>query len=124
MNYSAQLDTGEKLTLGNDNGHTQIALSSDEEGHRQNQSTAFPTGTWSQKPQLFGVGIGSVIQLETGAGQKWVSIDQNGIHSLDKQPDLGGAKNLDLAESEAPVTEPMKPMAEMKPMAPMKPMGS
>lgn len=115
MNYTANLGTGEKLTLGNENGHTQIALSSHENGHNQDQNTAFPIGNWSQKPQLFGVGNGFVVQLEIGDGQKWVSVDQNGIHLLDTAPDLSDAKTLELHESEADTTQPM---------APMKPMGS
>ncbi len=118
MNYTANLDTGEKLTLGNENEHTQIALSSDENGRSAAQNTAFPTGNWSQKPQLFGVGNNFVVQLEIDDSQKWVSIDQNGIHLLDKAPGLDDAKALELMESEAPASEPMKPMPAMKPMKP------
>lgn len=116
MNYTAKLDTGEKLTLGNQNGHTQIALASDENGHSQAQNTAFPIGDWSQKPQLWGIGIGFVVQIATGDGEKWVSIDQNGIHLLDKTPDLQDAKALELQESEAEIIEALAPMKPMKPM--------
>lgn len=124
MNHTTQLDSGEKLSLGNQDGHTQISLSSDEGGHNQAQSSAFPTGEWSQKPELFQIGAGYVAQLSTNDGQKWISIDKNGIHLLDKSPDLNDAKSLEMEESKAPASEPMKPMAPMKPMEPMKAMDS
>ena len=124
MNYEAHLNSGEKLTLGNRDGHTQIALSSDENGRSAAQNSAFPTGNWSQKPNLFGIGVGFVAQLSTEEGQKWVSIDQNGIHLLDKAPDLSEAKSLELSEKEESDTETMAPMQPLKPMAPMKLMGS
>ncbi len=125
MNFQAHLDNGQQLTIGHADGHTQIALSSDENGHHQAQTTAVSSDDWTQDPQLFSVGVGFVVQLETAQGQKWVSIDQNGIHSLDKEPNLNEAKPLKLkkTDAEAPEMKPMAPMKPMKPMAPMKPMN-
>lgn len=124
MNYTTQLSTGEKLTIGNQSQHTQVTLTSDKDGSSESQSSAFFTGAWSQKPKLFEVGDGFVAEISLQDGQEWVSIDHNGIHVLDKFPDLSGAKPLEITQSEAPKSEPMQAMEPMKPMAPMKPLGS
>ncbi len=124
MNYTANLESGEKLTIGNESGHTQIALSIDQNGRSDAQNSAFSGGEWTEKPKLSSIGAGYVLELSLGDHKKWVSIGTNGVQSLDKAPDLNGAKPVELSESEEKTSEPMKPMEAMKPMAPMKPMGS
>jgi hypothetical protein len=100
--------------LQNDGKQTSVALSD----AGQNQRSNFSTGTWAQKPQLWGVGEGFIVQISTDEGEKYLRVENNGIHFLDQKPELSKAEEMELQESEAESEPPMKPMAPMKPMEP------
>lgn len=59
------------------------------------------------------------MQISTDAGEKYLAVKSNDIHFLDKKPDVGNSKPIELEESEAQSAPPLKPMEPMKPMKPM-----
>lgn len=119
MNYQAELNSQQTIHLQNEGEQTSVAIS----GDGQNQSSSFSTGKWSEKPQLWSVDEGFIVQISSEDGEKFLSVQNNGVQSLDQKPDLKSAKKLDLKESDAKSEPPLKPMAPMKPMEPMKPLN-
>jgi zinc-ribbon domain len=125
MTYAYDLENGQRLIVQNEDGDTVVALSSDDEGQQQSQSTAFNTGKWSKTPELFSTRGALILRLESKSGVEFVRVRGNQIQSMRSEPDLESAERRKLKKSdENVIMEPMKPMAPMKPMEPMKPMGS
>jgi zinc-ribbon domain len=128
MTYAYDLENGQRLIVQNEGDDTVVALSSDDEGQQQSQSTAFHTGKWSKTPELFSTRGALILRFESKSGVEFIRVRGNQIQSMRSEPDLANAERRKLKKSDENVVmkpmEPMKPMAPMKPMEPMKPMGS
>ena len=126
MTYVYDLEDGQRLILQNEERETLVALSSDDEGQQQSQSTAFDTGKWSKTPELFRAGGSLLLRVESKNGMKFIRVGANQIQLMSSEPDLAGAEKLQLKESAQSIAmkplEPLKPIEPMKPMKPMKPM--
>jgi zinc-ribbon domain len=122
MTYAYDLENGQRLIVQNEGDDTVVALSSDDEGQQQSQSTVFNTGKWSKTPELFSSRGALVLRLESKSGVEFIRVRGNQIQSMRSEPDLDNAERRKLKESDENVA--MKPIEPMKPMAPMKPMGS
>jgi hypothetical protein len=120
MNYQGQLQTGEKILLQNDGEQTHIQLQSGDEGKRESQGSGFETGKWKKTPTLFSSGEGAVLRIEGSDGEAFVEITGHGINRLSEAPNLDGAEEIELSETDEELAEMhMKPMAPMKPMKPL-----
>jgi hypothetical protein len=128
MTYAYNLENGQRLIVQNDGDQTLVALSSNEKGQQQSQSSGFNTGQWSKTPELFRTRENLVLRVESKGGVDFLTIRDNQIHSTQSEPALENAEKLNLQESNENIAikpmEPMKPMKPMEPMKPMKPMGS
>jgi ribosomal protein L37E len=122
MTYAYDLENGQRLIVQNEGDDTVVALSSDDEGQQQSQSTSFNTGKWSKTPELFFTRGALILRLESKSGAEFIRVRGNQIQSMRSEPDLENAEKRKLKKSDEDVV--MKPMEPMKPMAPMKPMGS
>ena len=126
MTYAYDLENGQRLIVQNDGDDTIVALSSDDEGQQQSQSTGFSTGKWSKAPELFRNRGNLVLRFESKGGAKYIRVRGSQIQSMSNEPDLENAEKLKLKKSDESVAmkpmEPMKPMAPMEPMKPMEPM--
>ena len=125
MTYAYDLENGQRLIVQNDGGDTIVALSSDDEGQQQSQSTGFSTGKWSKAPELFRSRGNLVLRFESKGGAKYIRVRGSQIQSMHSEPDLENAEKLKLKKSDESVAmKPMEPMKPMAPMEPLKPMGS
>ena len=128
MTYAYDLENGQRLIVQNDGGDTIVALSSDDEGQQQSQSTGFSTGKWSKAPELFRSRGNLVLRFESKGATKYVRVRGSQSQSMHSEPDLENAEKLKLKKSDESVAmkpmEPMKPMKPMEPMQPLKPMGN
>lgn len=126
MTYAYDLENGQRLIVQNEGDDTVVALSSDDEGQQQSQSTSFHTGKWSKTPELFSTRGALILRFESKGGVEFIRVRGNQIQSMRSEPDLENAERRKLKKSEENVfmkpMEPMKPMAPLKPMEPMKPM--
>jgi hypothetical protein len=127
MNYKADLPSGRKLLIINEDGQTRLAISSDGDGHQQSSANSFSTGDWKQSPTLFKTAKALVLQIEAEGSQFFFQVEDDAIHRLDAAPSLDDAEKLTLQEAsqsdvEGAESKPMKPMEPMKPIEPMKPM--
>jgi hypothetical protein len=121
MTYAHDLGNGRRLLVQNDGDSTAVALSSGDEGQKQDQSTSFTTGEWSKPPELFRLDQELVLRVESKSGVEFISIQGSQIQSMRSEPDLKKFERQPLEESDESIQK-MKPMEPMKPMAPMKPM--
>jgi hypothetical protein len=125
MTYAYDFENGQRLIVQNDGGDTVVALSSDDEGQQQSQSTVFSTGRWSKTPELFYTRGSLVLRLESKEGVEFIRVRGSQIQLMRSEPDLENAEKRKLKKSDESVAmKPMEPMKPMKPMEPMKPMGS
>ena len=129
MTYAYEFEDGQRLIAQNDGDNTVVALSSDDEGQQQSQSTAFSTGKWLKAPDLFRTRGAVVLRVESKSGVEFIRVRGSQIQWMRNAPDLENAEKLKLKKSEERVgmkamepMKPMKPMEPMRPMAPMKPM--
>jgi hypothetical protein len=122
MTYAYEFENGQRLIAQNDGDNTVVALSSDDEGQQQSQSTAFSTGKWLKAPELFRTRGAVVLRVESKSGVEFIRVRGSQIQWMRSAPDLENAEKLKLKKSEERVG--MKAMEPMKPMAPMEPMGS
>jgi hypothetical protein len=119
MTYAYDLEDGQRLIVQNDGDDTLVALSSEDEGQQQSQSTAFNTGRWLKAPELFRIRWNLVLRLEGKAGVEFIRVRGNQIQSMRSEPDLENAERLKLNKSTESIA-----MKLMEPMEPLKPMGS
>ncbi len=127
MSYVYAMGDGRQLRVDQGGGQTRLALQGETSRGRQSQGGTFDTGEWSQAPALFEVGDGLVLRIDGARGARYLRMSGDDVELLQGDPDLAGAKPLELEESAEPVEmmeplEPMKPMAPMRPMKPMRPM--
>lgn len=123
MTYAYDLENGQRLIVQNDGDDTLVALSSDDEGQQQSQSTGFNTGRWLKPPELFRSRGNLLLRLASKGGVEFIRVRANQIELMRSEPELENAEMLKLKESdERVVMKPMEPMKPMKPMEPMKPM--
>ena len=108
MTYAYDLENGQRLIVQNDGGDTIVALSSDDEGQQQSQSTGFSTGKWSKAPELFRSRGNLVLRFESKGGVKYIRVRGSQIQSMHSEPDLENAEKLKLKKSDESVA--MKPM--------------
>lgn len=117
MAYQGQLSGGETVTIEQRGDQTHIAVSTS----GQRQSSGSGSGAWKSPPKLWATGSGAVVEID-GDRKHYVQVGAGGVKSVE-QPDLEGARALDLKEVDdgaAPHMTPMKPMEPMKGMKPMK----
>ena len=72
MTYAYDLENGQRLIVQNDGDDTLVALSSDDEGQQQSQSTGFNTGRWLKPPELFRTRGNLVLRLESNGGVEFI----------------------------------------------------
>src|ERR1700722_3300233 len=68
MTYIYNLENGQRLIVQNDGDQTLVALSSNEKGQQQSQSSGFNTGKWSKTPELFRTRENLVLRVESKGG--------------------------------------------------------
>src|SRR6185437_8259599 len=117
MTYAYEFENGQRLIAQNDGDNTVVALSSDDEGQQQSQSTAFSTGKWLKAPDLFRTRGAVVLRVESKSGVEFIRVRGSQIQWMRNAPDLENAEKLKLKKSEERVG--MKAMEPMKPMEPM-----
>ena len=126
MSYVYESENGQRLVVENDGDHTQVGLSSGNEGQQQSQVTGFETGKWSKPPTLYRLKRDLVLRLETKAGTQFIRMRGSEVRRLQGEPDLEAAEKLPFSKSDRPSRlrplEPMKPMRSMEPMKPMESM--
>jgi hypothetical protein len=126
MNYQATLESGEQITVGNQEAQTRVQVQGGDSEHRESQGTSLETGTWKAKPQLFQTEKGAVLQVDGDKGSVYLHVQDGALQRLDNEPQLDGAKQVSLHETkefpESPHLKPMAPMKPMKPMEPLKPL--
>jgi hypothetical protein len=121
MNYKGTLETGETILIQNDGQQTHIQL----QDKGSSQGTSFQSGKWKQAPTLSSMDKEVVLEVEGESGSAFFAIRDGGVQLLQNSPDLDGATEVDLQETdEAPASVEMKPMAPMKPLEPIKPLQS
>lgn len=121
MAYQGELGDGATVTVENEGEQTRIQV---RQGG-QSQSSSLSTGTWQGTPTLWQTSEGAVLEVE-GREKTYVEISRQGVRSLERAPELSGARKIDLSEAEdgdGSRTKPMTPMQPMEPMKPMKPLG-
>lgn len=118
MAYIATLGGFQQLAIANLGEQTQINLTMSNSGQQQSQSSSFGTGKWVSIPELFNVGQGFVLKINTQEGSHYVLIQQNSISVVNPPADLSGYPQVDLKDIPDP---PQKPI-DFKPMQPMQPM--
>jgi hypothetical protein len=127
MNFECELDNGQHLEIGNEGDQTFVSFSSRGEGQQQSQGNGFTTGAWSRQPSVYRLEAEYVVRVETTNGARFLRVQGNRTSLLDGEPQMTGAREIELRESAArrmPPMKPMKPMEPMRPMEPMKPMRS
>jgi hypothetical protein len=126
MNYYYDLENGRRIELRNEGNQTIVSLGSRGPGQQQSQGRGFTTGGWSKEPSLYGLQDELILEIHTNDESRFLRVDENEIRSMNREPDLGNAKQLPLSktseEQGMKPMKPMEPMQPMKPMAPMKPM--
>jgi len=120
MNYFYELENGRRIEFRNEGNQTFVSFGSREPGQQQSQGTGFTIGGWSKEPSLFRLQDELILEIHTNGGSRFLRVDESQIKSMNREPDLGNAKQLALEKSSE--EHGMKPMEPMKPMAPMKPM--
>ena len=118
MTYVATLGDFQQLAIANIGEQTQINLTMSSPGQQQSQSSSFNTGRWVSTPQLFNIGQGFVLKIDTQQGSHHVLIQQNSIGMINPPADLSAHPTVtfkDIANSS------QKPI-EFKPIEPMQPM--
>ena len=120
MAYLASLgDT--QLAIANKSGQTQITLTISSPGQQQSQSSSFTTGEWSDRPKLFNLQQGFVLQINTPQGSHYVGIQYQRISKIEPPSDLHNYplvkwKELPDDNSTDSSTMNFKPMSSMQPM--------
>jgi len=74
MTYAYDLENGQRLIVQNEDSDTVVALSSDDEGQQQSQSTAFTTGKWSKTPELYSTRGMLVLRFESKSGVEFIRV--------------------------------------------------
>ena len=120
MTYVYDFEHGQRLIVENDGGDTLVALSSDDGGQQQSQSTAFNTGTWLKTPELFRARGGLVLRVESRNAVEFIRIRGSQVQLMRSEPELENAEKLKLKKSDESIA--MKPMEPMKPLGRMRPM--
>lgn len=122
MAYIAILNNFQKLAIANLGEQTQISLTMSNPGQQQSQSSSFGTGKWVSMPELFNVGQGFVLKINTQQGFHYVLIQQHSISIVNPPADISGYPQVDFQDIPDPPQKPIefKPMQPMQPMQPMK----
>ena len=118
MTYVATLGDFQQLAIANIGEQTQINLTMSSPGQQQSQSSSFHTGKWVSTPQLFNVGQGFVLKIDSHQGSHHILIQQNSIGMVSPPADLSGYPTVTFKDIP---DAPQKPI-EFKPMKPMQPM--
>lgn len=118
MAYIATLGGSQQLAIANLGEQTQISLTKSNSGQQQSQSSSFNTGQWISTPELFNLGQGFVLKINTQQGSHYVLIQQNSISIVNPPADLSGYPTVTFKDIPDP---PQKPI-DFKPMQPMPPM--
>ncbi len=118
MAYVATLGGSQQLAIANLGEQTQISLTTSSLGQQQSQSSSFGTGRWVSTPELFNIGQGFVLKIDTEQGSHYVLIQQNSISIVNPPDNLVGYQRVDFEDIPNP---PQKPI-NFKPMQPMQPM--
>ncbi len=118
MTYVATLGSSQQLAIANIGEQTQINLTMSSSGQQQSQSSSFSTGKWISMPQLFNVGQGFVLKIDTQQGLHHVLIQQNSIGTINPPSELINHPRVDLREIPDSNSKPI----DFKPMQPMQPM--
>lgn len=119
MAYLAILSDSQQLAIANQNGQTQITSTISSPGQQQSQSGSFTTGEWTERPKLFDVPRGFILQIATQQGSHYIQIDRSGIGNIERPSDLGDYPLVDLKELPHNSAKPMN-FEQMPPMQPMK----
>jgi hypothetical protein len=123
MTYAYDLEDGQRFIVQNDGDDTLVALSSEDEGQQQSQSTGFNTGRWSKPPELFRARGNLVLRLESKGNVEFIRVRGNQIQLMRSEPDLKNAERLKLKKSDESIAmKPMEPMKPFKPLGSMRPM--
>lgn len=116
MSYAVNLTNNQKLAIANQGGQTNISLVSSSPGQQQSQNNSFTTGSWQTPPQLYRVGMGFILKLNSDRGIFYVSIQGNSI-STTTAPNLDNATEVELHQTDDSAAsssnmgfEPMQPM--------------
>ncbi|MFB2835268.1 zinc ribbon domain-containing protein [Floridanema evergladense] len=123
--YLGNLGSGQQVYVENQGTQTIVTLFSSSPGQQQSQSNSFTTGSWVKPPALFRTASGAILQIETQSGNHFVSLQTNGMSTLNETPSLSNAENIPLQQTEKnPISAmpPMPPIQAMEPMKPMEPM--
>lgn len=118
MAYVATLGGSQQLAIANLGEQTQISLTTSSLGQQQSQSSSFGTGRWVSIPELFNIGQGFVLKIDTEQGSHYVLIQQNSISIVNPPDNLVGYQRVDFEDIPNP---PQKPI-NFKPMQPMQPL--
>ena len=107
MAYIATLGGFQQLAIANLGEQTQINLTMSNSGQQQSQSSSFGTGKWVSIPELFNVGQGFVLKINTQEGSHYVLIQQNSISVVNPPADLSGYPQVDLKDIPDPHKNPL-----------------
>ncbi|MBV9105451.1 MAG: zinc ribbon domain-containing protein [Verrucomicrobia bacterium] len=120
MTYVYDFEDGQRLIVENDGSDTFVALSSEDEGQEQSQSTAFNTGSWLKAPELFRTRGGLMLRIESKNAVEFIRVRGNQIQLLRSEQELENVERLKLKQSDESIAikpmEPMKPIGRMRPM--------
>ena len=123
MPYTANLSDNQKLAISNIGNQTNITLVSSSTGQQQSQGSSFTTGVWQTPPQLYKVGAGFILKLNTSSGASYVSIQANGMSTI-TAPASDNGEEVKLQKTDDTATDAsnmgFEPIQPMKPMQPMK----
>jgi hypothetical protein len=123
MAYTANLPTGEKVYLANQEEQTKVILSTSSASQQQSQSHAITTGKWNIPPTLFKTKGGAIARIEASRGQFFLELQRGSIRLLPTPPDLMGAEILPL-QPESEVVDSWQEMPPMRPMSMKMEMGN
>ncbi len=123
--YKYELNPGQFLYLSNQGDNTTVTLSSGSAGQQQQSSNCFSTGTWAGAPQLYRIGQGVVVTIQT-AGQTYYVQCQQGQIQMSNSPSAAITTEIARTQPTAmePTTSQMPGLSSMPAMTPMTPMPS
>lgn len=114
MAYTASLTNNQQLAIALGGIQTNISLVSSSPGQQQSQSNSFTTGKWKTPPQLYKIGMGFVLKIDSQNGLYFIAIQSNSIATIES-PDLNNATKVDLQTTPDPTPNNMG----FKPMQPL-----
>lgn len=115
MAYTWELDSGQKISLDNQEHQTIVTIGSGSFGQQQQSSSSFTTGKWTSPPEIFRDAGGAVIKIITTDGEHRVRVQGNSI-GVESGNSFNNSQRMQVQQSGTSTTSGFS----MKPMEPMK----